>query len=59
MGRGNKGRKKSNIHNYYWSLRYVWDLDGWEGDARGRGYGDICIHIAGSLFYTAETNTTL
>ena len=26
---------------------------------RGRGYGDICIHIADSLCYTAETNTTL
>ena len=32
---------------------------GWEGDARGRGYGDICIHIADSLCYTAETNTLL
>ena len=21
-------------------------LEGWEGDARGRGYGDICICIA-------------
>ena len=31
----------------------------WEGDARERGYGDICIHIADSLCYTAETNTTL
>ena len=31
----------------------------WEGDARGRGYGDICIHIADSLRDTAETNTTL
>ena len=30
---------------------------GWEGDARGRGYGDICMHIADSLCYTAETNT--
>ena len=29
------------------------------GDARGRGYGDICIHIADTLCYTAETNTTL
>ena len=29
---------------------------GSEGDARGRGYGDICIHIADSLRYTAETN---
>ena len=26
---------------------------------RGREYGDICIHIANSLCYTAETNTTL
>ena len=25
----------------------------------GRGYEDICIHIADSLCYTAETNTTL
>ena len=25
----------------------------------GRGYGDICIHIADSLCYTAETNTPL
>ena len=30
---------------------------GWERDARGRRYGDICI--ADSLCYTAETNTTL
>ena len=34
-------------------------LGGWEGDARGRGYGDICIHIADSLCDTAETNTPL
>ena len=34
-------------------------LGGWEGDARGRGYGDICICIADSLCYTAETNTPL
>ena len=32
---------------------------GWEGDARGRGYGDICICIADSLCYTAETNAPL
>ena len=32
---------------------------GWEGDARGRRYGDICICIADSLCYKAETNTTL
>ena len=31
----------------------------WEGDARGRGYGDICICTADSLCYTAETNTPL
>ena len=37
-----------------------WDREGErEGDVRGRGYRDICIHIADSLFYTAETNTTL
>ena len=34
-------------------------LEGWEGDARGRGYGDICICIADSLRYKAETNTPL
>ena len=33
-----------------------WDREGGrEGDARGRGYGGICIHIADSLFCTAET----
>ena len=32
---------------------------GREGDARGRGYGDICIRIADSLYCTAETNTAL
>ena len=30
-----------------------------QGDARGRRYGDICICIADSLCYTAETNTPL
>ena len=30
-----------------------------EGDARGRGYVDVCIRIADSLCYTAETNTPL
>ena len=34
-------------------------LEGWEGDARGRGYGDICIRIADSLCYAAEANTPL
>ena len=28
---------------------------GCEGGSRGRGYGDICIHIADSLCSTAET----
>ena len=32
---------------------------GWEGDARERRYGDICICIADSLCYNAETNTPL
>ena len=31
-------------------------MGGSEGDARGRRYGDICIRIADSLCYTAETN---
>ena len=40
-------------------------LEGWgregrrEGDARGRGNGDIRMHMADSLGYTAATNTTL
>ena len=38
-------------------------LEGWEGgkegDARGRGYEDICICMADSLCYKAETNTSL
>ena len=32
---------------------------GWEGDTRGRGYGDICICITDSLGYEAEANTPL
>ena len=32
---------------------------GREGEARGKRYGDICIRIADSLFYKAETNTPL
>ena len=41
------------------------DLEGWdkeggrEGDPRGRGCGDICMHMAGSLCCTTETNTVL
>ena len=38
------------------------DIDGWDGGGDGREVqegGDICIHIADSLHYTAETNTTL
>ena len=40
-------------------------LEGWgreggrEGDERGKRYGDICICIADSLCYKAETNTPL
>ena len=37
-----------------------WDREGGrEGDARGRGYGDICIRIADSVCYTVATNTTM
>ena len=37
-----------------------WDREGErEGDARGRRYRDICICIADSLCYRAETNTSL
>ena len=38
-------------------MGFVSTKGGWEGDARGRRYGDICICIADSLCYTAETNT--
>ena len=37
----------------------MWRLKNMEGDARGRRYGDICIYIADSLCYKAETNTPL
>ena len=30
---------------------------GWEGGSRGRGYGDMCMHMADSLWCTTETNT--
>ena len=37
-----------------------WDREGGrEGDSRGKRYGDICICIADSLCYKAETNTPL
>ena len=37
-----------------------WDREGGrEGDARGKRYGDMCICIADSLCYKAETNTPL
>ena len=37
-----------------------WDREGGrEGDARGRGYGDMCIRMADSLCYTAEANAPL
>ena len=32
---------------------------GWEGGATGNVYGGICIYVADSLCYTAETNTPL
>ena len=40
------------------------DLDGQDGGGGRDGRevqegGDICLHIADSLYYTAETNTTL
>ena len=34
-------------------------LEGWNRESSRRGYGDICMHIADSLCYTAESNTTL
>ena len=42
----------------FWLPRGV-GLGGWEGDTRGKRYGDMCIHIADSLCYKAETNTPL
>ena len=38
------------------------NLDGWDGGRGGKEVqegGDIGIHIADSLHFTAETNTTL
>ena len=35
-----------------------WDGEGGrEGDAGGRRYGNVCIRVADSLCYKAETNT--
>ena len=37
-------------------------LKGWDGEGgreKQRRYGDICIHIADLLCYTAATNTTM
>ena len=37
-----------------------WDREGGRvGEARERGYGDICIRMADSLCYTAATDTTM
>ena len=37
-----------------------WDKEGgWEGDARGKRYGNICICITDLLCYKAETNPPL
>ena len=33
------------------------DLEGWDGEVQERG--DICVHIADSFGYIAETNATL
>ena len=35
------------------------DIEGWEGGSRGRGFGDICMHMADSLCYTTETNSVV
>ena len=32
-------------------------LGGWEGGSRGRGYGDVCLHMADSLCCATETNS--
>ena len=37
-----------------------WDGEGGrEGDAGGKRYGNVCICVADSLCYKAETNTPL
>ena len=37
-----------------------WDGEGGrEGDARGKRYGNICVCVADSLCYKAETGTPL
>ena len=55
---GSSGRAQGDQLGALWPSREV-GYGGWEGDARGRGYGDVCIHIVDSLSYTAETNTPL
>lgn len=36
------------------------DLGGWDGGgSETQGVGDICIHVADSCNYAAETNITL
>ena len=35
------------------------DLDGWDGAGWEKKRGDICMHTAALLHYTAETNITL
>ena len=36
------------------------DLEGWDGGSReAQEVGDICLLMADSRFYTAETNTVL
>ena len=61
----------TNLHSHQQCMRMTiikvlcdrlggWDGEGGrEGDAGGRRYGDICICIADSLCYKAETNTPL
>ena len=34
-----------------------WDREGGREAQGGGGYGDICMHIADSVCYRAETNT--
>ena len=40
----------------FWPLRGD-GQGGWEGNIRGRSYGDICICLVVSLCYKAEINT--
>ena len=58
-GRGCREHGGVTLLPFQWLLSVFSELQIQTNYARGRRYGDICIHIADSLCYTAATNTTL